>query len=439
MSERLRRLVLVLGKHPLRAALVLGVLLPLVGFGGWYVAAEFLFRYHLRAAERDLAGLNLPGGIRHLTRCLRLKPADIQTHFLLARTARRGGAFDDAEHHLELCKELRGTSPAIDLEEQLLRVQQGDMGGMERALRKRAEQDSPETPLILEALAQGYLANYDISPAMTCIERLLKDQPNHIKALLLHGQTLEQIGRAEEAEADYRRVLEIDPNELLARASVGDVMLKFNRPREALEQFEFLARRRPDDPQAQLGLACCMRKLGQADDAKQILDKLLQNYPDEPRVPFERGMLALDEAHLPEAEGFLRRAYKQNPFDVKTMHALHQCLQGLEKKVEAKTLLKKMEQVDRDRKRLIELSKTVVEMPRAAVERAEAGAICLRLGMFGHAFSMLKRSLEDDPNNLQALESLADYYERTGKPDRASTCRKRAEEVKQMIASQPKH
>ena len=52
-----------------------------------------------------------------------------------------------------------------------------------------------------------------------------------------------------------------------------------------------------------------MRKLGQADDAKQILDKLLQNYPDEPRVPFERGMLALDEAHLPEAEGFLRRAY----------------------------------------------------------------------------------------------------------------------------------
>src|SRR6266446_4435117 len=153
MINRLCKLVVAPYRYPLRALLVLLVLSPGLAYGGWCLVAN----YHLRAAQRDLDDLNFAGGIAHLSARLRMCPTDVEAHFLLARTARRGGAFDDAEHHLDICQEFGGSNEAIGLERLLLRVQRGELTGLDKSLKQRAEQDSPDAVLILEALAQGYL------------------------------------------------------------------------------------------------------------------------------------------------------------------------------------------------------------------------------------------------------------------------------------------
>src|SRR5437016_7419580 len=130
--NRLRRLIVAPYRYPLRALLVLLVLLPGAAFGGWYLVAD----YHIRAAQRDLDNLDFAGGIAHLNARLKMYPTDVQAHFLLARTARRGSAFEDAEHHLDICQELGGTNNAIDLERMLLLVQQGDLSGLDKSLKQ---------------------------------------------------------------------------------------------------------------------------------------------------------------------------------------------------------------------------------------------------------------------------------------------------------------
>ena len=147
-----------------------------------------------------------------------------------------GGAFEDAKHHLDICQELGGSNDAIDLERMLLLVQQGDLSGLDRSLKQRADQDSAETPLILEALAQGYLRTYDLRAALDCIRRLLERQPRHVQALLWHAQAMEHLNRRDEAAADYRQALQIDPDEKWARLSLGDVLLQRHQPREALQR-----------------------------------------------------------------------------------------------------------------------------------------------------------------------------------------------------------
>ena len=421
----LRRLLLAPYRHPLRMLLVLLVLLPAAGFGGWYLLAD----YHLQAAQRALDNLDFAGGLKHLNARLRMYPADVETHFLLARTARRGGAFEDAEHHLDICQELGGTNDALVLERTLLRVQQGDLTDLDKSLKRRAEQDSADAQLILEALAQGYLRTYDLRAALDCIRRLLERRPHHVQALLWHAQAMEHLNRQDEAAADYQQALEINPDERWARLCLADILLQRHQPREALSHFQALAGREPEDPAVRLGIACSWRGLGQNAEARPLLAGLLKEHPDEARVLYECGKLAFEDGRLAEAEDLLRRALAKNPYDVRTMYSLQLCLGASGKQAEAKALLEKLQEVDALKKRLFELTKTVVESSHAPVERAEAGWLCLRLGMRDHGLTMFRLALHDDPNSLRALQGLARYYELSGNTDLAKKYRVRAEEL----------
>jgi tetratricopeptide (TPR) repeat protein len=424
--ELVRKLVALPRRYPFRALAIVLVLGPVIWFAARYAWAE----HHYRAAERDLANQNCAAAIKHLLLCLRVWPDDIHTHFLLARTARRCNAFDDAREHLDTCERLGASGEAFTLEAVLQRVQQGDMVGVETMLRQRADSDSAESAFVLEALAQGYLRTYRFDRALDCIDRLLQRQPDHVLALLWHGQMMEHINRRDEAADDYRRVLQINPEESSARLSLGDLLLKLKRHAESMEQFEYLSRRRPDDPVVRLGIACCQRGLGRNDEAKRLLDELYRQYPDEGRVLYERGKLALDDGEFERAEDLLRRAQARNPFSEEMTYALYQCLMGLQKKDEAQRLRVRLDQISKDRQRLVQLTKIVVEHRRAPAERAEAGTLCLRLGMTDHALSLLNTALQEDPGNLQAAQGLVEYYDRIREPAHADLYRRRVQEIK---------
>lgn len=420
MISRVRSSVLLLCKKPLRAGAGLLAILGLLAVAG-YAWNEFQFR----AAVRALDSQKFAEGIKHLQL---VWPKGLATHFLLARTLRRNSAFDDAEHELQGCEQL---GEAYTLEAVLLRVQQGDLEGAESTLRQRAESDSAEAPLILEVLAQAYLRTYQFDRALDCINRLLKGQPNHVLALQWHGQMMEHINRREEAVEDYRRALAVNPDDKSARLSLGDLLLNLNRYADSLEQFDYLRRRWPDDPAVRLGVACCQRGLGRSEEARQLLDALLLQHPDEARVLYERGKIALDDGEMHRAEDLLRRAQARSPFDDQFMYTLYQCLVALQKHDEARRVRTRLDEISKDRVRLVELTKTVVEAGRAPAERAEAGNLCLRLGMTSQAFSLLSTALQEDPDNLQAAQGLVAYYERVRDLERAAAYRRLVETLKQ--------
>jgi hypothetical protein len=67
-----------------------------------------------------------------------------------------------------------------------------------------------------------------------------------------------------------------------------------------------------------------------------------------------------------------------------------------------------------DRKRLRAATDRVRQSPRDPDPRAEAGALCLRLGRMDEGLLWYASALRIDPRHRASREALADYHERAG-------------------------
>src|SRR5207302_3192248 len=113
--------------------------------------------------------------------CLKTWPNSADVHLLAARTARRAGTFDDAEHHLKECQRLGWPPEEVRLERDLIRAQRGDLAGVENQLIRFVEHDHPDTFPIRAALCEGYIKSYRLPQAFRCLELWLERRPNEVE------------------------------------------------------------------------------------------------------------------------------------------------------------------------------------------------------------------------------------------------------------------
>lgn len=425
MRAGLRRLLSWPRRRP-ALALVAVVALALSAGVGYLVYRQVSAGQHRRAAEQALAQGELAQARAHLALCLEVWPNSGEVHFLAARAARRDGAYDEALRHLDAGRRLGWSPDALALEHVLLRAQRGDLVETEASLLERVEQEHPDTPLILEALAQGYMQTYRLPGALHCAEELLRRQPEHARARVWRGWVMEQVHRFADAAEDYRRAVDLKPADEWARLSLGEVLLHLGRAADAAEQFEYLSQRQPDNAAILLGLARCRLELGQLEEARLLLDRLLADHPEEPLLLRERGRLALEEGQTEDAERWLRRSAVHMPFDRRTNYALYRCLEARGRTAEAQVYLTRLRQIEADAQRLTQLAQEVLKTPHASEQRCQAGILCLRLGQESEGVRWLLSALQENPGLTAAHRALARYYESKGRPDLAAQHRRHA-------------
>lgn len=401
-------------EHP---AVATALLLLLLG-GGYLLGRHLWAEYHYRAGREALDRGDFGAAREHLGECLKVWPSSPQVHFLAARAARRGGAYQDAERHLELCQKFGGFTTNVELEWALLRVQQGDLEGVEQQLKASISPDHPDAALVLESLTQGYLKTDRLADALECLTLWLHHHPETVQALLWRGWVLERFHRAEQASADYRRVLEIDPDNKEARLGLGLLLVATNRAREAVGHFERL-RDRQGGTAVLLGLAQCYGELGREEEARRILDDLLSKEPTNARALAERGRVALALESPAAAETWLRRAITLAPDDREARFHLAQALQRQGKRDAARQCFADLEQLRADQKRLNALFIEVARSPHDPRLRHEAGVICLRYNRVDEGLHWLASALREAPDDRAVHRTLADYYEKAGKQDLA--------------------
>jgi tetratricopeptide (TPR) repeat protein len=400
------------------------------------VAAPFLrANSHYRQAQTALERHDLVRARAHLALGLRARPSSVALYLLLARTERLSGEYAEALQHLDRCRALHAPPEAVELEGLLLRAQRGDLDGSEAVLVARLEQEGPDTPPILEALTQRYLAAYRYRDALGCATRLIERWPFHAQALIWRGQVMQRLGHLADAAADYRRAVELDPEDAWSRICLGEVLLNLHQPDGAAEQFEYLAGQGEGNAAVQLGLARCRRGQGRPEEAATLLAKLSALYPEEAPIWTDRGQLAQEEGRLDEAEDCLRRAVRLRPKDHLAIHAFYQCLEARGRHDEAKTWRARLDQVERDEARLQELIRDVFHEPDTVPPRCEAGLLCLRLGQNEPARGWLESALRLDPQCAAAHQGLAQYFERTGNASAAARHRQLARAAPQPEAS----
>jgi predicted Zn-dependent protease len=409
-----------------RRFVLAGLLLALAGWGLYLAGRHLWAAYHYRAARQAMDAYDFTRARGHLERCLRVWPASASTHLLAAQAARRAGAFPEAQRHLDRCQELEDDPGFILREWNMLRAQRGELNPqVEGYLLSCLQQEPADTPLLLEALARGYLRASRVGDARRCMERLLALRPEQPQLLVWYGEILEHFGRLDLAVKAYQEALDLDPDNDWCRLCLAEKQLYRAQPAAAAVHFEVLLHRLPGNPAVRLGLARCRRMCGQPEEARELLDALAAEQPGEALILSERGKLALDLGELAEAEDWLRRALARMPHDRQTVFALYQCLAQRGRTEEAKKYLAQVEALDADRKRLAELTEQVIKTRHAPALRCELGLVCLRLGQEQDGLRWLVSALIDDPTHAPAHRALADYYEKAGKPDLAAYHRQR--------------
>jgi Tfp pilus assembly protein PilF len=414
-----------LRRRPLLALPALA-LLVLTGVGVYVAGWNLWAGYHFQAAQRALERPDFARARAHLALCLEFWPRSAETHFLAAQAARRAGAFQDAEQHLSRCQKLGWPREAVELEQALARAQRGDLDSVEGYLLSGLGKDAPETVLILEALAQGYLRTYRLPEALDCLDRWLKHQPDNVQALLWRGEVKERRKDSAEAVASYRRAVELAPGDDRARLHLAEALTRSDRAEEAVEHFERLRQRQAGNPAVLLGLARCRRSMGKTEEARQLLEGVVASHPRHVEAVEELGKLLLQSGQPDEAEGWLRRAVQLAPYERDANFNLYQCLVQRGRREEAGHYLARAEKIDADFQRLSELTRKVAAEPRDPALRQEAGAILLRNGQEQEGLRWLASALQEDPKHRPTHQTLADYYERAGQRTLAAQHRRQA-------------
>jgi tetratricopeptide (TPR) repeat protein len=387
--------------------LALGVALALAGPHGWAW-------YQLRVARSALARYHPEAARRHLARCLRVWPNSTQAHLLASRAARQSGDFDEADHQLRICRRLlREATEEVALEWALLQAASGNVGEVEVFLQQRIEQAPELSPLVWEALAEGYIRLYRILDALACLEHWLRLEPNNLRALELRGLTYQNGKQAGKGADDFRCVIEADPTRDTTRWRLVLCLLEQGGYDEALTHLEHIARTRPGDPEVQVRLARCHNMLGRPEEARQTLDAILETHPEHGLTLRTRGQFALADRKPALAEQWLRRAAKVAPADYQTQWLLLQSLLQQNRAGEARAQRQVAEEVKARAERLGELtSRKLSEHPLDPALHYEMGMLLLRSGHRSAGVGWLLSALNLDKDYRPAHKALAEIHSR---------------------------
>jgi tetratricopeptide (TPR) repeat protein len=394
-------------------------------------AAPFFWAgYHAYAAKQAWNRYHSAEALEHFHACFHIWPwsRSSRLHLLAAQAARRQGDFDEARRLLDECQNtLHDDSPEAVVEWALLRAAMGDLDATASELRNAARQDLKLLPLVLEALAEGYLIMSRILDALRTTDAWLELEPNNPQAWFVRGKIHRQVGAVQAIAADYQRVLELDPQRTEARWWLAQALIAIGRYNEAYRELEIYGRSHAHDVDVQVHRAICLRLMGRTEEARSLLDGVLAEHPQHGLALLTRGQLLMSQEHYAEAEPWLRQAVGVLPYDLKGHNALWECLRQQGKTEEAETQRERTDALrDLTNQRSDILTRLMQQRPDDPALHCKLGTLYLQLGSPQVGEAWLLSALRLDAHYKPALEALAKYYQHRGDSERAEGYRRQA-------------
>ncbi len=402
----------------------------LVAVAGLLVAgAESWAWWHFRQANQLAEQYQFSAAYEHYLQSLRVWRWSASTHLLAGRAARRGLMYREAHEQYEESRRLAGNDPrlaaSLALEKLLMQAQNADLTGIEEVLWNHIDKNKAEAPLVLEAMARGYVSVLRLGIAMRCLKMLLEQEPQNVDALLLRAWVYERTGDPANAARDYREALRLSPGRFDARLSLAKLLLRDNRdgPEEGSRILEELRAEQPDNREVLLELARAYRALGESEKARPCLDALLMMSPKHSAALSELAMLTRDQK---EAESLLRRAIEADPANLEAHFQLYLLLVNQPgREQEAAAQLQRHKRVKADMDRLMEIaSKEMSKHPEDVGLYCELGTLYLHYAMPEVGIRWLNKGLTLDPANQSIHQALYEYYQRVGDTEKAEEHRR---------------
>lgn len=404
------------------------VAITALGLAAWIGAWQVYGWHHLLAGKRSLRNDHCREALIHFQAALQTWPEDPAVALLAARAARRAGDYGSAEYYLKQSQFVPSQADAAAFERVLLRACQGEVDQVGAYCQALLQQDHPETPLILEALAAGNQSLLRLNEATDALERWLEIEPDQPHATFLKGRLLLQAGSNEEALKFLGRAVELDPQRDDARLLLAGLYLDLGQAQEALPHLKIVCSRRPDSVPAKARMAQALILIGQPEQALPLLDEVLREQPDLLSALLERGKLALRDGQLEQAQEWLQKACQRDPGDRAAHYQLLQCLTQQGKVKEARQMQEHLEEMDQEAAQMREIVTT--KLPTRPFDpelQAELGELLLKVRADNEGLAWLNRALQLDPRQKRAHAALAKYYQSLGQSSKAQQHRTLAE------------
>ncbi|HET6574905.1 MAG TPA: tetratricopeptide repeat protein, partial [Fimbriiglobus sp.] len=379
---------------------------------------------HDRAVERNRAladqaldRLDLPAAAGHLRDYLADRPDNADAHFLLARTLRRDGKFDDAGKQLAEARRLGWDPDAVGRETFLIDLQRS-------GVRQRSTDDllamvgdaNPDR-VLLETLYRGDVAIQNWDRAAYWLHLWLTSYPDDWPPRLWQAEVLERFRKYDQARADYLRVLELRPDQPRALLGVGQVALAHRA--DYAEAESYLGRYLAIDPGhagARLGMALCRYGRGDLAGAREAAQGVLADHPRDPGAALLLGSIEAEAGRDEEAIRWLRVAEAGGADPQGVCYQLAQVLRRAGQTVEADRYERRFIEL-RDAQRALEAATQAADQePTSAARQYEVGRLYLVLGSPDVAAGWFLKALAQDPAHRPSHAALADYYARRGDP-----------------------
>ena len=230
----------------------------------------------------------------------------------------------------------------------------------------------------------------------------------------LIAKNYERMGKLQESLDIYKRIVDVDPDNINNRINLADLYSRWGQNDQAISELDNAAR--------------YLHERNRADEYLRVAERLLYYQPNNVNVLKKVAKTLILRKEYKEALAKLHIGFKSAPKDVEVLELLSDTFIELKQRVKAVATLNALariyeemgdeESLKETRKRIEEITpQSQSTLQRLGVRRQETPANLIadaeqlaKSGHFNEAYDQIMEVLEKDPQNLKALEFLAQLY-----------------------------
>ncbi len=171
----------------------------------------------------------------------------------------------------------------------------------------RAQTDASSDAVALAGRAVQLQQAHDYAAAAEAYRALLKIQPNEVATHVNLGVVLVNLGRFDEAIAEYQTADRLLPNDPRIALNIALAYEKSGRMKEAETRFEALHKNAPQDSRITMLLADCHLQTGDDDRVIELLQPFETQQPDDLALAYMLGLALLHKGRIAEGQVRLDR------------------------------------------------------------------------------------------------------------------------------------
>lgn len=226
----------------------------------------------------------------------RVNPADMAGPLARLFEIRTAGSSTSAqEQALNQVRALARELPDFELAQRQLGIQYRLVREHDPAIEafRRAIALAPWSTVPKLALVQGLLAKGEKRQAITELEGILRDHPDHAEAAYNLGQFLAEQSRWPEAAAAFRKAFEIDPELPSCAVALVHSMRQAKQTEELLSYLRGAAAAKPESSPITLALAEAFIQEEQYEEARKLLREAVKRNPTDELLPIRLAVLLI--------------------------------------------------------------------------------------------------------------------------------------------------